>query len=86
MRCWLCERLENRWLVLDDLSSGSRDSIAADVPFVEGNVAGGALVRCAIEEHGADAVVKAGHLAGKFQSFDFRVRALQNIPPFLLEE
>lgn len=85
MRCWLCERLANRWLVLD-LSTGSRNSIAADVPFVEGNLADGALVRRAIEEHGADAVVKADHLAGRFQSFDFRVRALQNIPPFLLEE
>lgn len=48
-------------VVLDDLSTGNRNSIAPDVPFVEGDVADGSLVRGVIEKYGVDAVM---HFAG----------------------
>jgi len=48
-------------VVLDDLSSGSRDAVASNVPLVVGDVADGALVRSTIREHAVDAVM---HFAG----------------------
>lgn len=48
-------------VVLDDLSSGHREFVPADVPLVVGSVLDVDLVRGAIAEHGVDGVV---HLAG----------------------
>jgi UDP-glucose 4-epimerase len=47
--------------VLDDLSSGHREFVPDDVPFVDGSVLDVDLVRSAIAENGVDGVV---HLAG----------------------
>jgi UDP-glucose 4-epimerase len=48
-------------VVLDDLSSGHRDFVPDDVPFVQGSVLDTALVAEALREHGVTGVV---HLAG----------------------
>ena len=49
-----------RVVVLDDLSTGFRDAIAAEAQFVEGDTGDGALVKALVAEHGVGAVV---HLA-----------------------
>jgi UDP-glucose 4-epimerase len=46
-----------RVVVLDDLSLGTRDLVPASVPFIEGDVGDGALVRAAIREHGVRSVM-----------------------------
>jgi len=48
-------------VVLDDLSTGRRDLVPDDVPFVRGDVGDGALVRRVMAEHGCRAVM---HFAG----------------------
>ena len=48
-------------VVLDDLSSGRRERLPEDVPFVAGDAGDGALVRELIDSHGVTAVV---HFAG----------------------
>ena len=48
-------------VVVDDLSTGRRDSVPDDVPFIEGNVGDTELVGRLIREHGIGAVV---HFAG----------------------
>jgi UDP-glucose 4-epimerase len=48
-------------VVLDDLSSGHRQFVPDDVPFVEGSVLDTELVRSALAGHAVDGVV---HLAG----------------------
>ena len=48
-------------VVLDDLSSGHREFVPAEVPFVAGSVLDVDVVRGALAEHGVDGVV---HLAG----------------------
>ncbi|MCH8998748.1 MAG: UDP-glucose 4-epimerase GalE [Proteobacteria bacterium] len=48
-------------VVLDDLSTGHRERVPEDVPFVEGGAGDGALVRDLIAAHGIAAVV---HFAG----------------------
>jgi UDP-glucose 4-epimerase len=48
-------------VVLDDLSSGHREFVPADVPFVAGSVTDTALVRATLARHAVDGVV---HLAG----------------------
>ena len=47
--------------VVDDLSTGRRDSVPDDVPFIEGDVGDGELVGRLIREHGVGVVV---HFAG----------------------
>ena len=49
-----------RVVVLDDLSTGFRDAVAADASFVEGDAGDFALTNVLIGEHGIDAVI---HLA-----------------------
>jgi UDP-glucose 4-epimerase len=49
-------------VVLDDLSTGLRDRVPADVPFVEGSVLDTGRVAAALREHRVDGVV---HLAAK---------------------
>jgi len=49
-----------RVVVVDDLSTGFRDAVAAEAQFVEGDVGDGALVRALLAKHGVGAVV---HLA-----------------------
>ncbi|MEE9195556.1 MAG: UDP-glucose 4-epimerase GalE [Alphaproteobacteria bacterium] len=48
-------------VVVDDLSTGRRDSVPDDVPFIEGDVGDGELVGRVIREHGIGAVA---HFAG----------------------
>ena len=48
-------------VVIDDLSSGHRSFVAGEVPFYEGNVTDGALLRQIFDQHAIDGVV---HLAG----------------------
>ena len=48
-------------VVLDDLSSGHREFVPPDVPFVDGSVLDTGLVRGTLAEHAVDGVV---HLAG----------------------
>ena len=48
-------------VVLDDLSSGHREFVPPDVPFVEGSLLDTELVRSALAENAVDGVV---HLAG----------------------
>jgi len=48
-------------VVIDDLSSGHRDFVPADVPLVEGSIVDTALVTRALDEHGVEGVI---HLAG----------------------
>lgn len=48
-------------VALDDLSSGHREFVPADVPFVEGTILDTALFRRTLEDHGVVGVV---HLAG----------------------
>ncbi|MDO8105874.1 UDP-glucose 4-epimerase GalE [Isoptericola sp. b441] len=48
-------------VVLDDLSSGHREFVPGDVPFVRGSVLDEGLVTAALREHGCEGVV---HLAG----------------------
>ncbi|MCD9198364.1 UDP-glucose 4-epimerase GalE [Aeromicrobium wangtongii] len=48
-------------VVVDDLSSGHREFVPDDVPFVECSILDSATVTRAMSEHGVDAVV---HLAG----------------------
>jgi UDP-glucose 4-epimerase len=48
-------------VVLDDLSSGHREFVPPDVPFVDGSVVDTELVRTALAEHAVEGVV---HLAG----------------------
>ena len=50
-----------RVAVVDDLSTGRRDSVPDDVPFIEGDVGDGELVGRVIREHGIGAVA---HFAG----------------------
>ncbi len=50
-----------RVVVLDDLSTGRRSAVPADVPFVQGDIADADLVGGLIEDRGIDAVV---HFAG----------------------
>jgi UDP-glucose 4-epimerase len=49
-------------VVLDDLSTGARERVPADVPFVEASVLDTERVAAALREHRVDGVV---HLAGK---------------------
>lgn len=51
----------HRPVVLDDLSAGRREFVAAEAAFVEGDVGDRALVGRLIREHGIEAVI---HLAG----------------------
>ena len=51
----------DRVLVLDNLSTGSRSQVGTNALFVEGDIADGALVRGLIAEHRVDAVM---HFAG----------------------
>ena len=44
-------------VVLDDLSEGHRNAVDPDVPFFEGRVGDGDLVRRIVAEHGVDACV-----------------------------
>lgn len=55
--------LEDGWqvTVLDDLSTGRREAIPADVPFVEGDIADTPLLGDILKTHGITAVV---HFAG----------------------
>ena len=46
---------------LDDLSSGHRDFVPADVPFVEASILDSTAVRAALQEHSVTGVV---HVAG----------------------
>src|SRR5688500_15688420 len=48
-------------VALDDLSSGHREFVPADVPLVETSILDTATVQRGLEEHGVTAVV---HLAG----------------------
>ncbi|MBM3565934.1 MAG: UDP-glucose 4-epimerase GalE [Alphaproteobacteria bacterium] len=48
-------------VVLDDLSTGRRDLVPRDVPFVQGDAGDGALTRRVLAEHGCRAVM---HFAG----------------------
>lgn len=48
-------------VVLDDLSTGRHDLVPGDVPFVQGDVGDGKLVRRVLAEHGCRAVM---HFAG----------------------
>jgi len=48
-------------VVLDDLSSGHREFVPPDVPFVDGSVVDTELVRTVLAEHAVEGVV---HLAG----------------------
>ncbi len=48
-------------VVLDDLSTGRRSSVPAEVPFVEGDAGDGELVGTLIQSHGIEAVL---HFAG----------------------
>ena len=50
-----------RVAVVDDLSTGRRDSVPDDVPFIEGDVGDGELAGRVIREHGVGAVA---HFAG----------------------
>ena len=50
-----------RVAVVDDLSTGRRDSVPDDVPFIEGDVGDTKLVGRVIREHGVGAVA---HFAG----------------------
>lgn len=49
-------------VVLDDLSTGIRENVPADVPFVHASVQDGAAVGSAIREHGVTGLL---HLAGQ---------------------
>jgi UDP-glucose 4-epimerase len=49
-------------VVLDDLSTGIRENVAADVPFVQASVGDSEAVRAALREHGVTGVL---HLAAK---------------------
>jgi UDP-glucose-4-epimerase GalE len=49
-------------VVLDDLSTGYRKALPADVPLVVGDIADTALVAGVVEEHGVDACI---HFAAK---------------------
>lgn len=49
-------------VVLDDLSTGIRENVPADVPFVQASVADSAAVREAVREHAVTGVL---HLAAK---------------------
>jgi UDP-glucose 4-epimerase len=49
-------------VVLDDLSTGIRESVPADVPFVQASVGDSEAVRAALREHGVTGVL---HLAAK---------------------
>ncbi len=53
---------DERVVVLDDLSTGSRDRVPRGVPFVRASVGDGGTVRRVLEEHCVDGVV---HLAAK---------------------
>ncbi|WP_299540211.1 UDP-glucose 4-epimerase GalE [uncultured Streptomyces sp.] len=55
---------EENVVVYDDLSTGDRSRIPADVPFVTGSVLDGARVRQALREHSVRGIV---HLAAKKQ-------------------
>jgi UDP-glucose 4-epimerase len=60
-----CLRLAGREVVvLDDLSTGHRDAIPGDVPFVEGDIASTKVVGELVREHGVDSIV---HFAAKIQ-------------------
>ena len=48
-------------VVIDDLSTGRRDLVQGDVPFIRGDVGDGTLVRRVLAEHGCRAVM---HFAG----------------------
>ena len=48
-------------VVVDDLSSGLREFVPADVPFVLGTILDGALLESTIEQHGVTGVI---HVAG----------------------
>ena len=48
-------------VVVDDLSSGHRGFVPGDVPFVEGSILDGALLRRTFVEHAIDGVI---HIAG----------------------
>lgn len=48
-------------VVLDNLSTGSRDAVPTAVPLLVGDVGDAALVRAALRDHGVTAVI---HLAG----------------------
>jgi len=48
-------------VVVDDLSSGFREFVPADVPFVLGTILDGALLESTIEQHGVTGVI---HVAG----------------------
>jgi UDP-glucose 4-epimerase len=48
-------------VVLDDLSTGRRDLVPGDVPFVRGDIGDGALVRRVLAKHGCRTVM---HFAG----------------------
>jgi UDP-glucose 4-epimerase len=47
----------NRVVVVDDLSRGHRQAVAADVPFYTGQVGDGELIRGLIAQHGIDACI-----------------------------
>jgi UDP-glucose 4-epimerase len=49
-------------VVLDDLSTGFRENVPADVPFVQASVGDSEAVRAALREHGVTGVL---HLAAK---------------------
>ena len=49
-------------VVLDDLSTGIRENVSADVPFVQASVGDSEAVRAALREHGVTGVL---HLAAK---------------------
>ncbi len=51
-------------VVVDDLSSGHRDAVAAEAAFVEADVADGVRMLALLREHGVEAVL---HFAGKIR-------------------
>ncbi len=61
-------------IVLDDLSTGHRDAVPDDVPFVHGNIADADLVGYAVNDLGAEAVLHfaAFSLVGESMSQPFK--------------
>jgi UDP-glucose 4-epimerase len=48
-------------VVIDNLSTGRRDLVPADVPFIEGDIADISLVRNCLQQYGCTSVI---HFAG----------------------
>jgi UDP-glucose 4-epimerase len=57
-------RASHRVVVVDNLSSGHRDAVASDVPFVQADVRDGEVIRRTIREHEVHAIM---HFASRIQ-------------------